>query len=249
MLVVTLRTAQSLAARERVNRRCRERTLPHRSFRTAFAIRTCSRHTSLFTARQSTDDQERSEGAPADFTAACRLPSSRRFSKLSRDGAPAGRGLPFGPGTCVPYPARYKPAFASSSILSRTSMGFPCGSLASSRGWLCRNDSGLRRGERRSDRARTGTIPAGVSRALRQEGKIGLDPRSGKGTGFPRSAPRVHAGVGACYRPGATSTARGCRSRPLPDTITFWSKPLSLFGLFSHDGRFTDSLTFTLPAF
>jgi hypothetical protein len=129
-------------------------------------------------------------------------------------------------------------------------MGFPCGPLASIRKRRCRNDSGLRRGERRSGRARAGTIPAGGSRnAHHRGGKIGRCPRSGRGTGFPRSAPEVRAGVGACYRPGATSTARGCRSRPLPGTITFWSKPLSLLGLFSHDDRIADSLAFTLPTF
>ena len=52
-------------------------------------------------------------------------------------------------------------------------------------------------------------------------GKIGHNHRSGEGTGSPRSTSEVHAGVGACYRPGAALTARGCRSGPLPDTSPF----------------------------
>jgi len=105
--------------------------------------------------------------------------------------------------------------------------------------------------EGREDRARLGPERSRPARAELGAGEERSGSTLGQAEvrGFPRSAPEVHAGVGACYRPGATSTARGCRSRPLPGTVTFWSKPLSLFGLFSHDDRFADSLTFTLPAF
>ena len=45
--------------------------------------------------------------------------------------------------------------------------------------------------------------------APRRGGKIGPNHRSGGDTGFPRSAPEVHAGVGACCRPGAASDREG----------------------------------------
>lgn len=45
--------------------------------------------------------------------------------------------------------------------------------------------------------------------APRRGGKIGPSHRSGGDTGFPRSAPEVHAGVGACCRPGAASDREG----------------------------------------
>jgi len=60
-----------------------------------------------------------------------------------------------------------------------------------------------------------------------------VSPFPGKNTGFPRSTSEVLAGLGACYQPGGSTTARGCRSRPLPATFTFWFKPVSLFGLLS----------------
>jgi hypothetical protein len=155
LLVVTLRTAQSRAALERTSRRCKDFTLPHRPSLTASAIRTCSRHTCRWTARQSTLDHDRFEDAQAAFTASSRFPSSRRISRLSRVEAPAGRGLPFGPGTQVPYPAHYKPAFASSSILSRTFVGVPCGRLAWGMG--ATTGTTLASEEGREDRAPPGT--------------------------------------------------------------------------------------------
>src|SRR5512138_2561283 len=46
LLVITRRTASHLAGRERVNMRQSALTLPQRFFRTAWAIRPCSRFTS-----------------------------------------------------------------------------------------------------------------------------------------------------------------------------------------------------------
>jgi len=73
--------------------------------------------------------------------------------------------------------------------------------------------------------------------AQRRGGKIGPDHRSGGDTGFPRSAPEVHAGVDACYRPGAAPDREGLPFSAPAGHLTVWSKPLSLFGLFSHDDR------------
>lgn len=54
---------------------------------------------------------------------------------LSRVGAPAGRRLPFGPGT-TPVSGSLQPALASSSILSRSANRSPCGSPARTTGRL-----------------------------------------------------------------------------------------------------------------
>lgn len=152
LLVVTLRTAQSLAALDFTRRCCRDRTLPHLLSRTAFAIRICSRHTSRWTRFQLIEPQRRFEGAQA-LAAFFRFPSSRGFSKFFRDGSPAGRGLPFGPG----IKSRIRPVTGRHSLFPASFPALPSAFLAvclPSDGCDCRNDPGLGRG--REDRASAG---------------------------------------------------------------------------------------------
>ncbi len=166
-LVVTLRTAQSFAALDFTRRCCRALTLPHLLSRTAFAIRTCSRRTSRSTRCQSIEPQQRFEGAQA-LRAFFRFPPSGRFSKFSRDGSPAGRGLPFGPGAT----SRIRPITGRHSLFPASCPVPPWAFLAGCLPWDgCerRNDPGLEGG--REDRISTDRNDPGLlaSRSGREE--------------------------------------------------------------------------------
>lgn len=169
-----------LAALERTRRRCKVLTLPHLPCRTAFAIRACSRHTSRWTRHQSMDAHLRFEGAPA-LWAVFRLPSSSRFSKLSRDGAPVGRRLPFGPGT----ESRIRPVTGRPSLLPTSFPAPPRASLAvclpGSEGCDRRNDSGLFRG--REDRTSSGPERSWPLRSVERSGRKDRATLVGRGFG------------------------------------------------------------------
>ncbi len=117
-------TANALPLNERVRSHCKAFTLPWRPSLTAFAIRICSLKTSRRAACQSMHFHPLplAEGAPVNLTiAAICFPSQRRFSKRSRNGAPAldvgslsGRVMSV---ALNPYPSHYRAAFASSSLL------------------------------------------------------------------------------------------------------------------------------------
>ena len=93
-----------------------------------------------------------------------------------------------------PYPTRYKPAFASSSILSRSANRSPCGSPARAAGRL---------------------VGVSTFRFISSRG-------------------------GRCLlSAGEHDDREGLPFWALSDSLTFWSKPISSFGLFSLDGRST----------
>ena len=67
-------------------------------------------------------------------------------------------------------------------------------------------------------------------------------------TGFPRSAKRSTARVGAGYRPRSAQATRRHEGHRPPTPSAFWRQPINHFGWLDLTIFITDSRTFTLPA-
>ena len=150
LFVVTRRTARSLAGRDLTRMRWRRCTLAQRSSWTAFAIRTCSCRTSVWTSTQSMDFHPAAQFEKALTSNATRCSSSlRQFLRpqaISQRGT-SWKSARFRAGQIPnPYPPHYRTAFACSRILPPHPLGRHLRSAYLRSARTSRNDPGLAAG-------------------------------------------------------------------------------------------------------